>query len=228
MAAPRTAPDRPRRGGGPARVGWAPCSRRSSSGHSACSSACSSLAKSAQDVRQHGAPLRDRGADGDTKSATWPQVMGAAALRGAIAASRPPPSRAAAKGFAAHHRLLARRGGRRRRPSASSPSAAERSEGWRVDASAIRLMERLGLRRAELCAVLDADPLSMIGGELDHRPELGILLALTGEAPSASARTSCAAGCAPPGPPAARSIICSRATSRRSRARSRRSPNAAS
>jgi hypothetical protein len=27
--------------------------------------------------------------------------------------------------------------------------------------------------------VLDADPLSVIGGELDHKPELAILLALT-------------------------------------------------
>ena len=43
-------------------------------------------------------------------------------------------------------------------------------------------MERLGLTDAELCAVLDADPLSVITDELDHRPEVGILLDLTAEA----------------------------------------------
>ena len=44
------------------------------------------------------------------------------------------------------------------------------------------LMQRLGLSDEELCAVLDVDPLSVITGELDHRPELAILLALTAEA----------------------------------------------
>jgi hypothetical protein len=43
-------------------------------------------------------------------------------------------------------------------------------------------MERLGLDDDELCAVLDVDPISVITGELDHRPELGILLTLTEEA----------------------------------------------
>ena len=43
-------------------------------------------------------------------------------------------------------------------------------------------MERLGLTEDELCAALDADPLSVISGELDHKPQLAILLALTGEA----------------------------------------------
>jgi hypothetical protein len=51
-----------------------------------------------------------------------------------------------------------------------------------MDSPAVRLMERLGLSDAELCAVLDADPISVITGELDHRPELGILLDLTSEA----------------------------------------------
>jgi hypothetical protein len=41
------------------------------------------------------------------------------------------------------------------------------------------LQERLGLSDDELLAILDADPLSLIGDELDHRPELPILLALT-------------------------------------------------
>lgn len=44
------------------------------------------------------------------------------------------------------------------------------------------LMQRLGLSDEELCAVLDVDPLSVITGDLDHRPELAILLALTAEA----------------------------------------------
>jgi hypothetical protein len=43
-------------------------------------------------------------------------------------------------------------------------------------------MERLGLGDEELCAVLDVDPLTLIGGELEHRAELAILLALTEEA----------------------------------------------
>jgi hypothetical protein len=47
---------------------------------------------------------------------------------------------------------------------------------------AITLMERLGLSDAELCAVLAVDPLAVITNELDHRPELAILLALTAEA----------------------------------------------
>lgn len=44
------------------------------------------------------------------------------------------------------------------------------------------LMDRLGLSDEELCRTLDVDPLSVIAGELDHRPELGILLDLTAEA----------------------------------------------
>ena len=43
-------------------------------------------------------------------------------------------------------------------------------------------MERLGLSDDELCEVLAVDPLAVIAGELDHRPELAILLALTAEA----------------------------------------------
>ena len=43
-------------------------------------------------------------------------------------------------------------------------------------------MERLGLDDDELCTVLDVDPISVITGELDHRPELPILLTLTAEA----------------------------------------------
>lgn len=48
--------------------------------------------------------------------------------------------------------------------------------------AAALLQDRLGLSDDELLAVLDEDPLSVVGGDLDHRPELGILLALTEEA----------------------------------------------
>ena len=51
--------------------------------------------------------------------------------------------------------------------------------------AAANLMERLGLTDEELCAVLDVDPIAVITGELDHRPELGILLVLTAEASEA-------------------------------------------
>jgi hypothetical protein len=44
------------------------------------------------------------------------------------------------------------------------------------------LQELLGLSDDELLAILDADPLAVIGGELDHRPELPILLDLLAEA----------------------------------------------
>jgi hypothetical protein len=47
--------------------------------------------------------------------------------------------------------------------------------------AAALLMDRLGLTEDELCAALDVDPLSVIAGELDHKPQLPILLALTQE-----------------------------------------------
>jgi hypothetical protein len=50
-----------------------------------------------------------------------------------------------------------------------------------VDTAAAVLAERFGLSDDELLAVLDADPLSVVGGALDHRPEVPILLALTEE-----------------------------------------------
>jgi hypothetical protein len=55
---------------------------------------------------------------------------------------------------------------------------------------AARLMELLGLSDDELCAMLDVDALSLLSGQLDHRPELSILLALLDEA---AERTSPAA-----------------------------------
>ncbi|MDO9409240.1 hypothetical protein [Patulibacter sp.] len=44
------------------------------------------------------------------------------------------------------------------------------------------LAERLGLTDDEVLAVLDADPLSVIaGGEMEHKPQLALLLTLTSE-----------------------------------------------
>jgi endonuclease/exonuclease/phosphatase (EEP) superfamily protein YafD len=43
-------------------------------------------------------------------------------------------------------------------------------------------MDRLGLTEEELCRALGVDPLTLIAGDLEHRPGLPILLALTGEA----------------------------------------------
>jgi hypothetical protein len=48
--------------------------------------------------------------------------------------------------------------------------------------AAALLMERLGLTDDELCRVLGVDPLSVIAGELDDKPQVPILLALTEEA----------------------------------------------
>src|SRR5437763_5584837 len=47
---------------------------------------------------------------------------------------------------------------------------------------AARLMELLGLKEEELCRILDVDPLTLLSGQLEHRPELPILLSLLGEA----------------------------------------------
>jgi hypothetical protein len=43
-------------------------------------------------------------------------------------------------------------------------------------------MDLLGLSEEELCTILDADPLTLLSGQLDHRPELGILLDLLADA----------------------------------------------
>jgi hypothetical protein len=47
--------------------------------------------------------------------------------------------------------------------------------------SARRLQELLGLSDDELLGVLDADPLEVVSGDLDHKPELPILLDLLAE-----------------------------------------------
>lgn len=45
-----------------------------------------------------------------------------------------------------------------------------------------RLMTLLGLSEDELCTTLAVDPLTLLSGQLDHRPELAILLDLLAEA----------------------------------------------
>ncbi len=47
---------------------------------------------------------------------------------------------------------------------------------------AARLMELLGLTDEELCTALDADPLMVVSGQLDHKAEIPILLDLLAEA----------------------------------------------
>jgi hypothetical protein len=47
---------------------------------------------------------------------------------------------------------------------------------------AARLMDLLGLSEEELCTTLAVDPLTLLSGQLDHRPELTILLDLLAEA----------------------------------------------
>ncbi len=51
-----------------------------------------------------------------------------------------------------------------------------------MQSPAVDLMQRLGLSDDELCEVLAVDPIAVITGELDHRPELRILLDLTADA----------------------------------------------
>lgn len=43
-------------------------------------------------------------------------------------------------------------------------------------------MALLGLSEDELCQILDADPLTVLSGQLEHRPELAILMTLIQEA----------------------------------------------
>jgi hypothetical protein len=57
-----------------------------------------------------------------------------------------------------------------------------RSDAADTSAMAARLMELLGLSEEELCQVLDSDPLTLLSGQLEHRPELPILLDLLDDA----------------------------------------------
>ena len=56
-------------------------------------------------------------------------------------------------------------------------------------ARAARLMDLLGLSEEELCQLLDVDPLTLLSGQLEHRPELPILLDLLDEASERAGRT---------------------------------------
>ena len=89
-------------------------------------------------------------------------------------------------------------------------------------------MDRLGLTEDELCVALDVDPLSVIAGELDHKPQLPILLALTQEAAERVAGGVLPRWLRSTGPTAARSTTCSPATSPPSRTTCSRWPSAAS
>jgi hypothetical protein len=55
---------------------------------------------------------------------------------------------------------------------------ASPSRGRMHSERAARLQELLGLSDDELCALLGVDALTLLSGQLDHRPELGILLDL--------------------------------------------------
>ncbi len=57
-----------------------------------------------------------------------------------------------------------------------------RSRGARHSGRAARLLDLLGLSEDELCATLGVDPLTLLSGQLDHRPELPILLDLLDDA----------------------------------------------
>ena len=62
--------------------------------------------------------------------------------------------------------------------AANDPAGGRRVQSER----AARLLDVLGLTEDELCTVLGVDPLSLLSGQLDHRPELPILLDLLAEA----------------------------------------------
>jgi hypothetical protein len=69
-----------------------------------------------------------------------------------------------------------------RAESISSFDGSRRSSELLTSTAAALLQDRLGLTDDELLAVLDADPLAVLGGDLDHKPQLPILLTLTDEA----------------------------------------------
>ncbi len=50
-------------------------------------------------------------------------------------------------------------------------------------------MELLGLSEDELCEILDADPLTLLSGQLEHRTELPVLLTLLAEAEERAGET---------------------------------------
>jgi hypothetical protein len=62
-----------------------------------------------------------------------------------------------------------------------APGADEPAERQLQSARALRLMDLLGLSEDELCTILAVDPLTLLSGQIEHRAELGILLALLAE-----------------------------------------------
>jgi len=60
--------------------------------------------------------------------------------------------------------------------------------------AAAELVARFGLSEDEVLGVFEADPLSVIAGELDQRPEVAILLTLTDELDEAVLRRWLRAG----------------------------------
>jgi hypothetical protein len=64
----------------------------------------------------------------------------------------------------------------------ASPCAVRRPEPALLSRRASDLQELLGLSDEELLVILDADPLALLAGDLDHRPELPILLDLLADA----------------------------------------------
>jgi hypothetical protein len=69
----------------------------------------------------------------------------------------------------------------RRRGLTRHNSAIDAEHNIGQGAGAARLQELLGLSDDELCAALGVDPLTLLSGQLEHRPELGILLTLIDE-----------------------------------------------
>lgn len=69
-------------------------------------------------------------------------------------------------------------------PNEARPSVPEQgyAAAMSTSDSAARLMALLGLSDEELCSILDADALTLLSGQLEHRPELPILLDLLAEA----------------------------------------------
>ena len=94
--------------------------------------------------------------------------------------------------------------------------------------AAALLQDRLGLSDEELLAVLDASPLAVVGGDLDHKPELPVLLALTAEPAERVGPGVLRRWLRARGPPAGRSTTCWPGTSAPSRTTSTRSPSGAS
>ena len=82
-------------------------------------------------------------------------------------------------------------------------------------------MDLLGLSEEELCTILDADALTLLSGQLDHRPELKILLELLAEPEEQTGKTILRRWVRATGPTGSRSTTWKDETSRRSSQTSR-------